>query len=306
METFRFNHMLLSIAFFAFSSCSPKIHQTLLWQSQPPVFDQPESWINTVGHDERSGIHYVMSNDRDNLYVVISTDDDATKIRMLRGGMQLMIDTLGRHQGHGIITFPLKQETSFAAGLRGGPSRGLPGESPPRTPGDPSQRSGARRADGENDPDRTAMFNHLIGLQTHVLIHGFKDHRQGRNRAMREDGIRVSLDLDSAGFLNYRAVIPLTTFFRELVDPDDTKKVFGLEVKVNGLEFPGRPPAGSVSGGRGTSGVMGPGNTGNMRGSPSRGQDGSRGGYVRPNEFDGNRDLGKTLSFRSTFSLAMR
>ena len=288
------------------SSCSPRLHQPLFWQPEPPSFDVPESWGHTTGYDERSSIRYALSNDRDNLYVVFSTDDEATKIKMLRGGMQLLIDTLGRQEGHCSIMYPLRHETGFAAGMRGSSSGGMPGGRPPhRVPGDRSQGAGARPAQGEDSPDRTEMIRHLVGLQTHVVIHGFKEQRAGRVRAMREDGIRVSLDLDSAGTLYYRAIIPLYAVYRELGQPADTTRVFGMEVKVSGLEMAARVPGGMAPGSR----EMPPG--GGRQGTPT-----GRGGmaqpgrpdrqevYVRPTDQRDMKELSRTVTFKSTFNLS--
>lgn len=287
------------------SSCSPRVHQSLFWQPAPPSFDAPESWGRITGHDERSGIRYALSNDRDNLYVVLSTDDEATRIKMLRGGMQLLIDTLGRQEGHCSIMYPLRHETGFAAGMRGTSPGGMPGLPTQRVTGERPQGSGSRPAPREDAPGRTEMIRHLVGLQTHVVIHGFKEQHTGRVRAMREEGIRVSLDLDSAGTLYYRAIIPLYTFYRELVQPADTARVFGMEIKINGLEMATRVPGGMAPGSR----EMPPG--GGRQGTPTGrggmaqpGQPGRREAYGGSPDHRDTRELSRTVTFKSTFNLS--
>lgn len=302
--------------FVLLQSCSPRLHTQLSWQEQPATVDEPATWLQTFVEDEKTALKYLLSNDRDNLYILIMADDEATRMRMLRGGMELVIDTMGESRDPCRILFPLKLEPGFAGGIPGRMPQGMPGGGPDgdhdRVPDSHPEgmpgRQGGRRTGGDPGPDRTAMVHHLIGLQTRAIISGFKDHPQGRLSPVTKDGIRLSVDLDTLDVVNYRAVIPLRTFYKAGITTADTVKKFGLTVKIHGVNVPSRSPGGVMVDRRMSPdrrGPYGPGGTRGMPGTADPGYGGRGVQAVAPvtSEY---RELGKTLTFKTTFNLTVQ
>jgi hypothetical protein len=266
MFLFKEFRLLLIAALLVISSmysCSPRLTINSLWQADSPDLKYLTTWIQQAEYDERSKLHIQLSNDKENLYVLLQTDDDLTKMKMLRAGMELSIDTLGKREGHCSLVFPIRQETMMSALV---PIRNR-GEI---TEGDTEGFSERRqRFDGENQrkrPDQAEMFQRLIDQQRHAMIHGFNNHRDGRTSIDSDNGIRVVLTIDTTGMMSYRAVLPLYTFYKELETAADTTRKFGLTVHISGIEAPQRP-AGGLPGG------------GNMR--PDQGRPGTPGGSGR-------------------------
>jgi hypothetical protein len=296
----------MAIIAVAGQSCSPRVHTSLSWQPDPANVTEPDSWLPRAGYDAKSKLGYRLSNDHTNLYVLLQTDDEATKMKMLRGGMEVVIDTLGKTKGHCSLVFPIRQESLFSGSIPGRPSGGMPGGRHQGSSGDrPGRPARPEGAAGTRDADRAEMFQHLIGIQTHALINGFYDHREGRTRISHDNGIQVSLDLDTAGMLSYRAVIPIHSFYRLFLVEGDTGKVYGFKVHVSGLSLPQHAPGG-IAGGRGNHSGRGYPGEGDQRGLPGTGgmPAGSRGvTVVRPVAHD-MQNLSKDQIFKASFTLS--
>ena len=300
--------LVMVAVFVLLQSCSPRLHTALSWQEQPASIDEPATWLQAYVQDEKTALKYLLSNDRDNLYVLIMADDEATKMRMLRGGMELVIDTMGEGRDPCRILFPLKLEPGFAGGIPGRMPEGMAGGQPVDRSERMPARPESRRAASGQQPDRSAIYQHLIGLQTRAIISGFKDLPSGRISPVTKDGIRLSVDLDTLGVLNYRAVIPLRTFYKAGITTADTEKKFGLTVKIHGVDVPGRSQGG-VMVDRGMSpdrrGPYGPGGTRGIPGTAGPGYGGRGAQAVTPATAD-SRELGKTLTFKTTFNLTIQ
>src|ERR1044072_1874418 len=67
------------------------------WQQTPVVIDgQNSDWPNPYPlYDEKAKIVYVISNDKENLYISMQTGDEITVLKILRAGMKLYIDPAG-------------------------------------------------------------------------------------------------------------------------------------------------------------------------------------------------------------------
>jgi len=218
-------------------SCSPKLQLQALWQNQEQAFSLSPG--DSQGYDRDTRLHYLLSNDRDNLYVVLWTDDPDAQRKMLWAGMELAIDTNGRKEGHGRIVFPESDA----------PILGMAGM------GRPAGTDRGRAGQGQDPAARQEMLRRLVDGKTHMNLSGFKNHRNGRMAASGENGITVSLELDSAGVLTYRALIPLRTYYRELPESGPPDRPFSLLVTANGLE--GLRPAGRSPGSPSGSGMPG-------------------------------------------------
>jgi hypothetical protein len=91
-------------------------------------------------------------------------------------------------------------------------------------------------------------------------------------------GIKAAINFDNRGFMNYEAVIPFSTFYKNELTPSDSNKVFNYQIKVNGVNNSnnGGNNSNGTRGGGMRGGGMGGG--GGMRGSGMGGGGGMRGG----------------------------
>jgi hypothetical protein len=225
-------------------SCSPRIKINSAWQAEPPGIADQTTWLQNGEYDERSNFHIHLSNDRENLYILLQTSDEPTMMKMLRAGMELTIDTLGKNNGHCSVVFPIRQETMLSALV---PVRNGGRMNERESGGWHEQLNSTGGSDTGKASGNKERYKRLIDQQKHAMIHGFKYHRDGRTSIDSESGITVMLDMDSTNMLYYKAIIPLYTFYKELETSADTLKRFGLTININGIDVPQRP-MGSVPG----------------------------------------------------------
>jgi hypothetical protein len=92
------------------TASNPAIAESAHWQKDSLVIDGSDSgWTKPLAyHDEKQELSYSVSNDDRNLYITASTQNDATIIRILRGGMTLYINSHGTKDEYGAagISFP--------------------------------------------------------------------------------------------------------------------------------------------------------------------------------------------------------
>lgn len=290
--------LAVSLMIFFFAACSPRLTAISSWQGAAPLVDRPAMWASPEAIDERTGVSYAITNDSSNLYVYLRLDNPAAMMKMMRAGMELMIDTLGRTRGHCIIQYPEPEDRSIFSG----PGMGRVG-----APGAPSRGGGSVRNEGA--PDQSAMLARMIAQKDRMRLSGFKNHPNGRLAVWNQDGITVHLEQDTAGFLNYRASIPLRTFYQPLQSVADTQRYFTLIVKLNGIEAPRGASAGMARGGGSRPGggyIPGRQPGGAMPGTMPTGGGGMQGrpaGGAMGNDFQ---SMTKTETLKIQFKLANR
>lgn len=279
------------------TGCSPRLTSISSWQGTAVMVDRPAMWTAPEMLDERTGVRYAITNDSLNLYVFLQLDKPEAIMKMMRAGMELMVDTLGKNRGHCIIQFPEPEDRSIFSG----PGMGRMG-----APGAPPRTSGAGREEGA--PDQAAMLDRMIAQKDRMRLSGFKNHPNGRLPVWNLDGITVHLDHDTTGVLNYRAAIPLRTFYKSLLTAADPQRNFTLIIKLNGIETPRGAPSGMSRGGSRPGGGYIPGRQpggsmpgtmptggGEMQGRPGRG--------AMNNDFQ---SMTKTETLKIQFKLAIR
>ncbi|MBI2282332.1 MAG: hypothetical protein HYU71_01330 [Bacteroidetes bacterium] len=174
--------------------------------------------------DEKTGLSYTVSNDRDNLYVLAATANEATIQRILRGGLTLYINH------HGV------KEEAGAAGI--------------------SFPTGNRVQRGDkllNDrPELQQNKRVAIGSVEDYSLFGFNGIKTPENfdyGKPNAEGIQLGIGLNTAGALVYEAAIPLASFLNKsaLTNPGRSTIAVGLVLET----LPDQP--GSRGGGGGLS-----------------------------------------------------
>jgi hypothetical protein len=273
---------LISISVFVgLVACSPRLVVPVMWQQQAANVATADAWADPAGFDKETALQYVISNDSQNLYVLLKTDDPVTQMKILRAGMELAIDTLGRKKGHVIVSFP--RPLAVGAMLEGVPR-------------------GERSRTGQ-PADRIDMYRNILARHDRMVLSGFPNHPNGQLPLLNEGGICVGVEIDSTGLMSYRAILPLSSFYREGIGEEDTRRRFGLLVTVKGLSMtPGA--AGGMQEGSRQGGDMGmPGGRRPMPGTSPGGRDpGARSGMMAGGDIN---SLTQDKNLQMQFSLRL-
>jgi hypothetical protein len=173
-------------------------------------------------------IHYTLANDKDNLYLVVKTNDPIQESNILNAGLTFSIDTKGRKKSTYSVTFP---EASSM------PMKG-----------------------GQTLEEKSIRIK-FIRLKK-IAISGFNDISEDNLPTSNTYGIQVAIDYDQKGNLVYEEAIPLALFHAGELAKND----WSFNIKINGVEktnsqsaIPDMTSATSSTSGRGGGGSGGRG-----------------------------------------------
>lgn len=128
-------------------------------------------------------IHYTISNDKDNLYLVIKTNDERQLNNILLSGVTFAIDTKGRKKSTYAVTFPVKDFTTT-----------------------------------NNSSFKTLEEKRAMSTATKLKktgVKGFKDIYEDEIYAGNVYKIQTAINFDDNGYLVYEEAIPLSFFKAE-------------------------------------------------------------------------------------------
>jgi uncharacterized membrane protein YgcG len=255
---------IISVIFVAclLSSCSEKIYNSSSWQGKKVTVDgNIHEWSNPLRfYDQETGISYAISNDHYNLYLCCSISNELLQIKILRAGLEFGIDTLGKKSFAVAMKYPIGNisQTDMKANS--------------------FQQA---RPDPGNKPDRSSFKLKLIAEAREIQLVGFKPD-VGKFiplSTQNNSGISAAINFDANGIMNYEAVIPFSTFYKNELTPSDSNKIFNYRIKINPVQGSGNSSyrnSGRSGGGMGGGGMRG----GGMRGG-GMGGGGMRGGGMR-------------------------
>jgi hypothetical protein len=239
--------LLFAVCFFI--SCSKQIYDSSGWQSKLVTVDGKLSeWSNPLRfYDQQTGISYNITNDHDNLYFVCSVSNESLQTKILRSGLEFRIDTLGKKSLGVGIKYPIGNVSVTEL-----------------KPNNQQTKEGS----GER-PDHSAYKLKLLAQATEIQLIGFKPHlgKIISLSAPNSTGILAAINFDNSGIMNYEAVIPFSTFYKNVLTPSDSNTIFNFQIKVN-------PVPNSNNSSNNGSGMRGNG----MRGGGMGGGGGMRGG----------------------------
>jgi hypothetical protein len=223
---------LALLALCLFSSCSHKIYDSLDWQNNKVTVDGkiPE-WSNPLRfYNDKSKLNYTITNDRRNLYLCMKISDITAQIKILRGGMEFRMDTLGKKSFPIALIYPIANH-QMTMRNRGETQAGR----------NPKER-----------PEHSSMAQNLLIQAKELELVGFKSPLGGTLSLFNTSyGILAAMDVDSLGIMYYEAVIPFRTFYKTELTAADSNKVFSYEIKVNALPAPQSHEGGGGSRGMG-------------------------------------------------------
>jgi hypothetical protein len=196
------------------------------WQSRPLVIDgRDDDWSKPLPYSLPSeNIRYAITNDAQNLYILLSTQSPQEQTKIIRGGMSVWVNTSGeKSNGDAVgIGYPLDEHSD--------PDRNLMAEAQP-------QRY-------QNDKPMT------LADKKEYALYGFSKDSAIQNYTYIESnpqGIEVRMDFNNAGELIYEASIPLTTLYPKH-NPSTSYAALSPAV---GIFIEGLPPGTNVPRGQG-------------------------------------------------------
>jgi hypothetical protein len=253
------NDLLFLTSLLLLTACSSAPLAMSDWQSTPVAIDgKPTDWHLPLNYyDKSSRLQYTISNDSTTLYFCVQAVDFETQMKLLRGGLQIWMDTAGGKDHQVGMLYP------FGA---------MQGENT-------SDRSNAAQSQQEYDPIGR-LRRSFLRSQGSIDLNGFKPGVGYILPLKNPAGILVSIGWDTTtNVLTYEAAIPLATFYHTIT-AFDAAHPLGFEFTLNGVQG-GRSEShqneGSSSEGGGKRGG-GFGGGGGMRGGGGGRHGGNRGG----------------------------
>ena len=176
--------LALSICFF---SCVKLPSSSSYWESNI----KDDQTLRVSGYDENSGIRYVISNDRANLYFTFTTINPAIEKGILENGVMLYLSTGKKENKSTYLKFPL--------------------------PSGFNQSSGKNKWQDKPGPNTDLrLFTEAMWVKNDVVR--FVKTNTG-------NGFSGRFEVDSVGSCNYRVSVPLTE-----IDPSGFKNINNLAV----------------------------------------------------------------------------
>jgi hypothetical protein len=207
-----FNSILISVLFF---SCSVPVVNSLRQTKKIDVDGVAGEWnLPLRFYDIESRLQYVFSNDDKNLYLCIRATDEECQSKILRTGLQVWIDTLGKNKPQVGLLFPMAitDRKSNLSQLENNP--------------------------GSNVEVSVLKKSFLGEHLQEMFLSGFKAPIGGVTPIQNDYGIQVKVNWDKDNILVYEALIPIKTFYRESIKSMDSSKALGLSIVLNPLPKP--------------------------------------------------------------------
>lgn len=206
--------------------------QNLQWHKDSLIADGDDAdWKSPLTMlDEKLGIAYAVSNDKEHVYIQLSSQNEATIQRILRGGLTVYINN------HGV------KEEAGAAGI--------------------SFPTGNRVRKGDkllNDrPELQQNKRVALDAVEDYSLFGFQQIKTPENfdyGKQNTEGIELGIGLNTAGALIYEAVIPLASFLTKNELQSSARKSISIGFVIENLVGQGNNRGGggglSIGGGLG-------------------------------------------------------
>jgi hypothetical protein len=199
------------------------------WQDKAFTVDgKANDWTGKLIADSRSFCLYDISNDHDNLYVMLKIPDIDFQQKIFMTGLNFWVDTTGKAKERLGITYPLP---GFLAGLM------KPGSDRDQERlGNPGLRS--RQAEIQ------ALNQKLSSEMTKIKLTGFKDMTNFETDVNQSSNpVFAMMQIDSSGALIYESRIPLRFIFKDPVNfIKNPERHFSYGFTAGSEEDISRPP----------------------------------------------------------------
>lgn len=223
----------------------------------------PVEWPSALFQkDDKSGIQYAFDNDATNLYVIVSVNDIAEQMKMIRMSMKMFIDLKAKKKENMGIEFPVKRDPTqqrFGGGTR---------------------NEGERTEDQQEERkafDKQAMRERMAMDLISMKIFGFEGFDEPKEVGLTMfNSAHLVYNWDTANTFHIEYQIPLIM----IAEPNSLDNInITIGWKIMGIQIPSGAGAGAGSGG-GFQGGRGGGS-------------GRRGGGARPGAGSGGAGAGQ-------------
>jgi len=230
-------------------------------------------WGDSLSYyNSQTQLNYTLANDKDNLYLVLKTQDLKQQANILSWGVTLGIDTKGHKKPSYSVTFPVQEQDSPEP--------------------------------AENNTDKEKKYEASLTKLKRIKADGFKDVENDVFTLQNTYGFRVAIDYDAQGALVYEEVIPLSLFHAD----EMKKNEWAFNIKINGPQPIAKKEDGSGDEAQGMGGRGGGhrgGGGGSRGGAGGGGYGGGRGGHGNQSGSEqGSGGAPKSVDFWSKFILA--
>jgi len=214
--------ILLVVSFITVINCYGK-KKTIpsKWQSSAIIVDgDDKDWsADYPFYDSKSRIAYSVSNDTDNLYIVLKTNDDITATKILNAGLTIALDIKGGKDETTEINYPLEKQNLQSSKIK-------PGER----------------------PDKNSFRKEAIKESSEIVLGGFKNCN-GSFKVLTDNscGIIVRVGINEYNDLIWEARIPISSFYKQKLDSTDRETTYSLGIFLNALPKPQMPMGGAPS-----------------------------------------------------------
>jgi hypothetical protein len=173
--------LLCATAIILLSAKSQAQNLALKTPKNPVIIDgDSKEWGDSLAYyNVEKDIHYTIANDKENLYLVVKTNDLQQQNSILLSGVTFSVDPKGRKKAVYSITFPLK--------------------------GSINTNSDANTLEGKREI-ASSTKSKKIGIK------GFKDINEDQLNTDNAYKIKIALNFDDEGYLVYEEAIPLALF----------------------------------------------------------------------------------------------
>jgi len=244
---FRWIITMVSPLFIIGSCRTAKVDQTPaatgVWQNNAIIIDGRDSdWIKPLTYtDMKEKLNYSITNDKDNIYILMSTKNEQEQQKILEGGLTVWINKQGEKNEEGAagIAFPTGSHSRDAGIMKGRP---------------------------ELYQEKKIM---LAELKDYTLI-GFNKTKAVENYdygKISEEGVDVRIDFNASGELIYEALVPLSAVYAKNSSHNYGGRSLTVGFYIDGLipqqgQGYGRRRGGDGGGGVSIGGGMGMGSFG--------------------------------------------
>ncbi|HWK03251.1 MAG TPA: hypothetical protein VNS58_06450 [Puia sp.] len=188
--------------------------QTGSWQQQPIIIDGSDAdWPKPLPYtDRKEKLNYAVSNDRDNVYILVSTRSPQEQQKIIQGGMTVWINNQAeKNESSSMgIGFPLDSRKNRDRELM---AQARPGQ----------YKDKGITLDDLKDYSLYSFKNESI-----------ENYEYGQSN---EEGVQVRIDYNKEGDLIYEASVPLSSIY-----PQNTSHNFAGKTVAVGIFIEGLPP----------------------------------------------------------------
>lgn len=199
-------------------SQAQKIVLNSLWRDSNIVINgDPYDWQEPLSYyDSKAKIQYQVANDDTALYIILKTMDYKAQAKILRPGMDILLDTLGKKKSTSVLMYPLPGETKLQWIT---------------DPGEPDRQE-------LEHPDLKTLRTEYELSDKRIKYLDLRGLPKTAELVNTNSPIAVAIGWDRDNVLTYEARIPFRTFYHDQLTAADAKKVIGITVKVHPFDVP--------------------------------------------------------------------